>query len=274
MSNTIPLNAEQPIADVQGRADDRAVAIDRVGIRDIAHPVSIHGRDGTLRHSVGQFTMTVALPADRRGTHMSRFVELLNASEDSFNLTRFDDQVQEMTQRLDADTGHLTVDFPLFVPTRAPVSGVQALTDYAVTLRGIHEAGTTRTELQVVVPVTSLCPCSKEVSEYGAHNQRSLVTVSATHTTGSEQLWLEDLIDAVEREASAPVYPVLKRADEKFVTEAAYDNPKFVEDMVRDIALRLRSDDRVKSVRVACENLESIHNHSAYALIEHTEMNA
>jgi len=268
MNSSIPISRGSDIADVQGRSDSRAVAIDRVGICDIRHPVSIGGRDGQQRHSVGQFSMTVALPAERRGTHMSRFVELLNSDSAAFDLNNFDAQVEHMTRLLDADTGHLSVDFPLFVSKSAPVTGARGLCDYAATLSGNHSDGVTEVSLKVVVPATSLCPCSKEVSEYGAHNQRSLVTVSATQASGQASIWFEDLIDIVEAEASCAVYPVLKRADEKLVTEAAYDNPKFVEDIVRDIALALGKDERLRNYRVECENLESIHNHSAYAMIE------
>jgi len=270
MNSSIPISRGSEIADVQGRSDSRAVAIDRVGICDIRHPVSITGRDNKLRHSIGQFSMTVALPADRRGTHMSRFVELLNADESAFDLNAFDNQIERMTHLLDADCGQLSVDFPLFVSKSAPVTGAHGLCDYAATLSGSHEDGASKVNMKVIVPATSLCPCSKEVSEYGAHNQRSLVTVSATRDPQQATLWFEDLIDVVEKEASCAVYPVLKRADEKLVTEAAYDNPKFVEDIVRDIALALGEDKRLMSYRVECENLESIHNHSAYAMIEHS----
>lgn len=271
MTTTTALNRDNDMADVQGQSDARAVAIDRVGIRDIRHPVRLTGRDGVSRHSVGEFTMTVALPADRRGTHMSRFVQLLNEDSAGFDLNRFEQLVASMTQLLDATTGHLSVDFPLFVNKSAPVTGSAGLCDYAATLSGSHTASGTVVTMQVVVPATSLCPCSKEVSDYGAHNQRSLVTVRAQCKPVSDRLWLEDLIDVVESQASAAVYPVLKRADEKFVTEAAYDNPKFVEDIVRDIAIQLQRDERLNSYRVECENLESIHNHSAYAMIESGE---
>ncbi len=268
MTSTTVLNRRNEIADVQGQSDSRAVAINRVGIRDIHHPVHINGRDGETRHSVGEFTMTVALPADRRGTHMSRFVQLLNEDNGGFDLNDFDQHVARMTKLLDASEGHLSVDFPLFVNKTAPVTGSAGLCDYAATLSGSHSATGTEVKMQVVVPATSLCPCSKEVSDYGAHNQRSLVTVSAQSLPAGERLWFEDLIDIVESQASAAVYPVLKRADEKLITEAAYDNPKFVEDIVRDIALALKNDTRLSSYRVECENLESIHNHSAYAMIE------
>lgn len=278
MNSTNPLNnrhsSRDQIADVQGRSDSRAVAINRVGIRDIRHPVRLHNRDGRTSHSIGDFTMTVALPADRRGTHMSRFVQLLNEDDDGFDLNQFQQQVASMTRLLDATSGHLSVDFPLFVNKSAPVSGAEGLCDYAATLSGSHIDTVTRIKLQVVVPATSLCPCSKEVSDYGAHNQRSLITVAAVPVgvpapeDSADQLWLEDLIDVVETEASAAVYPVLKRADEKLVTEAAYDNPKFVEDIVRDVAISLGKDERIAEYRVECENLESIHNHSAYAMIE------
>jgi GTP cyclohydrolase I len=196
---------------------------------------------------------------------MSRFVEILNHHEREITVQSFKDMLHEMTERLEAQAGHIEMAFPYFVNKAAPISGVQSLMDYEVTFIGEIHDGTPMMRVKVVVPVTSLCPCSKKISEYGAHNQRSHVTLNVRLR---EFIWIEELIDLVESEASCELYGLLKRPDEKHVTERAYDNPKFVEDMVRDIAVQLNADDRIGAYVVESENFESIHNHSAYALIE------
>jgi GTP cyclohydrolase I len=252
------------VEDVQGRADTRRIAIDRVGIRNIRHPIKLRDRSGVQQQSVASFEMYVDLPHDLKGTHMSRFVELLHGI-DELSVERFGLLLAQMTERLEAERGFITVRFPLFVTKRAPVSGVTSLMDYEVTLIGERALKHNRISLQVVVPVTSLCPCSKKISERGAHNQRSHITLTAEVR---EPVWIEDLIDIAEQEASCELYGILKRPDEKFVTEKAYDNPKFVEDLVRDLALRLQNDPRIEQFVVEAENFESIHNHSAYARIE------
>jgi GTP cyclohydrolase I len=211
------------------------------------------------------FNMYVNLPHHFKGTHMSRFVEILNSHEAELTVTSFRDMLFEMTERLEAESGHIEMNFPFFINKTAPVSGVKSLLDYDVTLIGEIHAGKPAIHIKVVVPVTSLCPCSKKISERGAHNQRSHVTVQA-RTNGF--IWIEEIIDMVEQEASCELYGLLKRPDEKYVTERAYDNPKFVEDMVRDVAVRLNSEERISAYVVESENFESIHNHSAYALIE------
>ena len=253
------------IEDVQSSADTRHIAIDKVGIKDIRHPVRVQDRSGGEQHTIANFNMYVNLPHNFKGTHMSRFVEILNLHEREITVQSFKDMLGEMTERLEAESGHIEMAFPYFINKAAPVSGVQSLLDYEVTFIGEIHDGVPHTNIKVVVPVTSLCPCSKKISDYGAHNQRSHVTVNA-RTHGF--VWIEELIDLVENEASCELYGLLKRPDEKFVTERAYDNPKFVEDMVRDIAARLNADDRVSAYTVESENFESIHNHSAYALIE------
>jgi GTP cyclohydrolase I len=192
-------------------------------------------------------------------------VELLHA-EREISVESFRSMLTGMTTRLEADTGHIEMSFPFFVMKKAPVSGVESLLDYRASLIGEHHNGQTRMWLRVIVPVTSLCPCSKKISDYGAHNQRSHVTLTVRLR---EHMWIEELIEIAESEASCELYSILKRPDEKFVTERAYDNPKFVEDMVRDVATRLNADERVAAYVVESENFESIHNHSAYALIEH-----
>ena len=253
------------IPDVQNTADKRQIAIDKVGIKDIRHPVRVRQRIGGEQHTVANFNMYVDLPHNFKGTHMSRFVEILNNHEREITVQSFKEMLSEMTTRLEARSGHIEMTFPYFITKRAPVSGVESALDYEVSFIGDISHGDPRLTIRVVVPVTSLCPCSKEISKYGAHNQRSHVTVTARI---HEFVWLEELIEMVEQEASCELYGLLKRPDEKLVTERAYDNPKFVEDMVRDVAARLNDDDRIDYYVVESENFESIHNHSAYALIE------
>jgi GTP cyclohydrolase I len=259
------LSAERPIADVQGSEDLRRIPIDRVGIKGIRHPVRVRDRSQGEQHTIATFNMYVSLPENFKGTHMSRFVEILNNHEYEISVSSFRDMLTEMTRVLDAKSGHIEMSFPYFVDKQAPVSGVKSLMDYAVSLIGEICNGEPQITIRVEVPVTSLCPCSKEISDYGAHNQRSHVTVTAKT---SKFLWIEELIEIVEQEASCELYGLLKRPDEKFVTERAYDNPKFVEDMVRDVAQRLNGDDRISAYVVESENFESIHNHSAYALVK------
>ncbi len=254
-----------PIADVQASADTRQIAIEKVGIKDIRHPVRVRDRSDGEQHTVATFNMYVYLPHNFKGTHMSRFVQILNKHEKEIGIESFKEMLTEMAGRLESEMGHIEMRFPYFVNKKAPISGVQSLLDYDVTFIGEISQGTPRMFIKVVVPVTSLCPCSKEISAYGAHNQRSHVTVQV-RTRGF--IWLEEIIDLVEKEASCELYGLLKRPDEKYVTERAYNNPKFVEDMVRDVAMRLNDDDRVDAYIVESENFESIHNHSAYALIE------
>jgi GTP cyclohydrolase I len=209
--------------------------------------------------------MYVYLPHNFKGTHMSRFVAILNNHEREITVSSFKDMLAEMAELLESEVGHIEMSFPFFVNKRAPVTGVESLMDYEVTLIGEIRDGKAEMFTRVIVPVTSLCPCSKKISDYGAHNQRSHVTVTVR---AQDFVWIEDIIDLVEQEASSELYGLLKRPDEKFVTERAYNNPKFVEDMVRDVAGRLNDDDRITAYTVEAENFESIHNHSAYALIE------
>jgi len=252
------------IADVQSSRDTRRIAIDKVGIKDIRHPIRVGDRTGGEQHTVATFNMYVDLPHNFKGTHMSRFVEILNHHEREITVESFKEMLVEVTERLEAESSHIEMTFPYFVNKKAPVSGVESLMDYEVTFVGEARNGNITTFLKVVVPVTSLCPCSKKISDYGAHNQRSHVTVTAR---AQGFIWIEDIIDIVEQEASCELYGLLKRPDEKHVTERAYDNPKFVEDMVRDVAARLNADDRISAYVVESENFESIHNHSAYAQI-------
>ncbi len=253
------------IADVQNSADTRQLAINKVGIKDIKHPIRISDRSEGEQHTVATFNMYVNLPHNFKGTHMSRFVELLNSNEREITVKSFNDMLQRMSKTLNAEAGHIEMRFPYFISKPAPISGVESLLDYDVTLIGEICKDKVTMTIKVIVPVTSLCPCSKEISEYGAHNQRSHVTITA-RTNGF--VWIEDLIDIAEEEASCEIFGLLKRPDEKYVTERAYDNPKFVEDMVRDVASRLNADSRITGYILESENFESIHNHSAYALIE------
>ena len=255
----------ETIADVQASPDLRQLPVQKVGIKDIRHPIRVKDRSQGEQHTIAQFNMYVELPHNFKGTHMSRFVEILNNYEPEISVRSFKKMLKEMATRLEADTGHIEMSFPYFIDKAAPISGVKSLLDYQVTLEGEVKNGTHTMTMQVVVPVTSLCPCSKEISRYGAHNQRSHVTVTVRTNAF---VWIEDLVELVEKQASSELYGLLKRPDEKYVTERAYDNPKFVEDMVRDVASLLNVDDRIDAYMVESENFESIHNHSAYAMIQ------
>jgi len=257
--------ASKPIEDVQNREDTRHIPINKVGIKDIRHPVRILDRSGGEQHTIANFNMYVNLPHNFKGTHMSRFVEILNNHEREISVASFKEMMSEMVERLEAESGHIEMSFPYFINKAAPVSGVQSLMDYDVSFIGEIHNGKPVMTIKVVAPVTSLCPCSKKISDRGAHNQRSHVTITAQV---NDFVWIEELIELIEQEASCELYGLLKRPDEKMVTERAYDNPKFVEDAVRDVAARLNADDRISAYVVESENFESIHNHSAYALIE------
>ncbi|MEK7815550.1 MAG: GTP cyclohydrolase FolE2 [Pseudomonadota bacterium] len=258
-----------PIADVQNSPDTRRLPIDKVGIKDIRHPVRVKDRSQGEQHTIANFNMYVELPHNFKGTHMSRFVEILNAHDMEISVESFKDMLVEMTERLEAKTGHIEMSFPYFINKAAPVSGVKSLMDYQVSFVGEVRDGRHIMTIKVIIPVTSLCPCSKEISQYGAHNQRSHVTLAVRTNTF---VWVEDIIDIVEKQASCELYGLLKRPDEKFVTERAYDNPKFVEDMVRDVAAVLNRDARIDAYVVESENFESIHNHSAYAMIQRDKL--
>jgi len=260
--------ADSQIADVQNSADTRRMPINKVGIKDVRHPVRVKDRSEGEQSTIAHFNMYVNLPHNYKGTHMSRFIEILNTHEREISVTSFGGMLKEMVERLEAESGHIEMTFPYFINKQAPVSKVKSLLDYEVTLIGERHGDVSTTLIKIVVPATSLCPCSKKISERGAHNQRSHITVTLRT---KDFVWIEEIIELVEQEVSCELYGLLKRPDEKFVTEKAYDNPKFVEDIVRDIALRFNQDERITSYVVESENFESIHNHSAYALIEHTK---
>jgi GTP cyclohydrolase I len=253
------------IQDVQASPDLRRIAINKVGVKGIRHPVVVKDRSGGVQPTIAEFNMYVRLPHDFKGTHMSRFVEILSGHERAISVESFREMLFEVASRLGAETGYIEMSFPYFVEKRAPVSGVRSLMDYNVTFLGRVSDGVDTHSTRVVVPATSLCPCSKKISAYGAHNQRAHITLTVE---SKEMIWIEELIDIAEQNASSQLYGVLKRPDEKYVTELAYDNPKFVEDLARDVAVSLNADPRVVSYVVEVENFESIHNHSAYALID------
>lgn len=264
----VPLEpTESSIPDIQAKQDTRKLAIDQVGIREIRHPVMVRDRAHGDQYTVATFNMYVGLPHNFKGTHMSRFVEVLNDHENVISVHSFKDIVKQVADKLASKTSRIEMTFPYFREKSAPVTGVKSLVDYEVTLFGELKDYAVHITTRVIVPVTSLCPCSKEISSYGAHNQRSHVTITVL---AEEFVWIEELIDIAESNASSQLYGLLKRPDEKYVTEEAYDNPKFVEDMVRDIAGELIQDERVVSYSVESENFESIHNHSAYAKISGT----
>ena len=250
---------------MQNYADSRQIAIDKVGIKSIRHPVRVGDKSEGVQHTIAVFNMYVYLPHNFKGTHMSRFVEILNSYEREISVESFEAMLRQMVERLEAESGHVEMSFPYFINKTAPKSGVQSLMDYDVTFIGEITDGKYQLTMKVLIPVTSLCPCSKKISDYGAHNQRSHVTITART---NEMVWIEDVVRMVEEQASCELYGLLKRPDEKYVTERAYDNPKFVEDMVRDVAAVLNADKRIDAYIVEAENFESIHNHSAYALIE------
>ncbi|ADG19211.1 GTP cyclohydrolase FolE2 [Paraburkholderia atlantica] len=259
------MNPAFVMPDVQSTLDTRQIPIQRVGVKGVRHPLTVRTQAGEVQPTVGTWNLDVHLPAEQKGTHMSRFVALLEENKAPLEPATFRTMLAAMLDKLEAEAGRIEVSFPYFVNKTAPVSGVQSLLDYEVKLTGETRHGATRLFLKVLVPVTSLCPCSKKISQYGAHNQRSHVTIDA-ELIGD--VAVEELISIAEEEASCELWGLLKRPDEKFVTERAYENPKFVEDLVRDVAQRLNADERIVAYVLEAENFESIHNHSAYAVIE------
>ncbi len=256
---------EKKLRDIQGEPDYRRIDIDKVGVKDIRYPIEVLDRANKTQHTIASINMYVDLPHHFKGTHMSRFVEILNEHRREISIKKIPDILAKMRRRFDATTAHLELEFPYFIERTAPVSGSKGLMEYGCRYTGTCGDGASDIVLEVHVPVLTLCPCSKEISDRGAHNQRGVVKV-AIRFDGF--VWLEDIVEAVERSASSPVYSLLKRTDEKYVTEAAYDNPMFVEDVVREVAINLKELTGVKWARIEAENWESIHNHSAYALIE------
>jgi len=256
-----------PIPDTQGERDDRRLAIQRVGVKGVRYPLKVRVA-GQVQQTAANWTLDVALPAEKKGTHMSRFVAWLNdqhASSEAIDAHALRTGLGEMLQRLNAEEGRVQAAFTFFIRKRAPVSGVASLLDYQGCWIAQAAGGRTRVWCEVAVPVKSLCPCSKEISDYGAHNQRSHVNIRVEVL---QSVAWEDLVRIAEDSASSEIWPLLKRPDEKWITERAYENPKFVEDLVRDVALRLNAEPGIGAYSVEVENFESIHNHSAFARIE------
>lgn len=250
--------------DVQNQRDHRNIDIQKVGIKNIRYPITVLDKTNGTQNTVASINMYVNLPRQFKGTHMSRFVEVLNAHRHQINLKHFGVILEELRKALKAQSAHMQISFPYFLEKRAPVSGAPGLMEYACEFSG--SVGTTKVFLVgVSVPVTTLCPCSKEISSRGSHNQRGVVSVRVSY---KRFFWIEDLIQTIEACASCDVYAILKRPDEKFVTEKAYDNPTFVEDVVRNVATKLDANPNFVAYSVEAENFESIHNHSAYAYLE------
>ncbi|MDB2461230.1 GTP cyclohydrolase FolE2 [Gammaproteobacteria bacterium] len=253
------------LQDTQNKVDVRNIPITRVGIKDIKYPFEISDRDKVPQSTIGNFTMSVGLPHDVKGTHMSRFVKILEDQNDSLSIENFDNLVKNTTDVLDSDSAYISVDFTYFKKKTAPVSRVESLLDYSINYTCEVKNNIINKYLKVTVPVTSLCPCSRNISDYGAHNQRSHISA---HIRTEKTVWIDDVIEMLEDQASCQIYGLLKRPDEKYVTEHAYDNPKFTEDIIRDVAVTLNKDERITAYKIESENFESIHNHSAYAYIE------
>ena len=256
--------------DIQNSKDTRGIEIQKVGIKDLEFPLIIQRKDDDNQVVCANAKVSVSLPAHYKGTHMSRFVEVLNEWKDK-NLLGVDIEgcVTNIVEKLSAKSGYLKFKFKYFIDKKSPVTGIKAPMCYDCTFEGIlNNYGEEDEEyefiLGVKVPVTTLCPCSKEISNYGAHNQRALVSVKVKYDDDAH-IWIEDLVDMIESCASSSLYSLLKREDEKYVTEHAYDNPKFVEDVLRDVVLKLRNNPVVDRFEVECESIESIHNHSAWA---------
>jgi len=251
--------------DIQNQPDYRNMTIDKVGIKNLRYPIKVLDRKAGLQHTVATINMYVDLPHEYKGTHMSRFVEMLHLFRDEVSLKRISEILEQMKKHLNADSSHIEVSFPYFIEKKAPVSDSTGIMDYTCIIKGSSDKdGKLDLVSEVIVPITSVCPCSKEISDAGAHNQRGEVRLS---TRFKKFIWMEDMIQIVEEAASCDVYSVLKRVDEKSVTEKGYANPKFVEDVVRDIAIKLKADMNITWFSVSAENFESIHNHSAYAHI-------
>jgi len=257
--------------DVQNRRDTRELPIDRVGVCDLNYPIIVLDRQKREQATIASISMSVNLPHEFKGTHMSRFIEVLNTHRGEITMRTVPTILCELKSRLEAESAHIEVRFPYFLEKSAPITGVRSLMDYACGFNGEVNGGTSDFVLSVRVPVTSLCPCSKEISDYGAHNQRGHVSLEIRSRVDQhgvpELVWIEELVDIAESCASAPIYSLLKREDERHVTMQAYDHPAFVEDVVRDVAMCLREDERITWFRVHALNQESIHNHNAFAQI-------
>ncbi|ADD69171.1 protein of unknown function DUF198 [Denitrovibrio acetiphilus DSM 12809] len=250
--------------DIQSQSDTRNLDVDKVGIKDIRYPIVLSDKERGSQHTVALINMYVKLPHNFKGTHMSRFVEILSRHSSNIDLYTVGDILNEMQERLDSEEAYIELSFDYFMKKKAPVTGLEAVMDYKCRYFGAAGNEGRDQVMTVKVPVMTLCPCSKEISKYGAHNQRSFISISVRM---KKMIWIEELIELAESCGSSPIYPLLKREDEKYVTEKSYENPAFVEDVVRNVAEKLMKEDRVTWFEVSSENLESIHNHSAYAVI-------
>ncbi|MDI9637335.1 GTP cyclohydrolase FolE2 [Kamptonema cortianum] len=253
----------QSLPDIQKTEDTRNIPIDRVGVRGVKFPIEVLDRADERQHTIGDFTLTVDLPSQFKGTHMSRFLEVLNEHGKEISVNVLPSLLQRLKERLKAERAHVTVRFPFFMEKKAPVTGKSGMMQFDCGFDA-EINGDYKIDMFVRVPVATLCPCSKEISKYGAHNQRGWVTVKL-HSI--DHLWIEEVIEMIESSASCALFPVLKRPDEKWVTETAYENPRFVEDMVREVALKFDADPRVNEYEIEVENEESIHAHNAYAYL-------
>ncbi|MCB0727855.1 MAG: GTP cyclohydrolase I FolE2 [Ignavibacteriae bacterium] len=255
--NTLP--------DTQNQKDVREIPIDKVGVKNLKYPIAVKDKTKEIQHTIATIAMTVDLPMEFKGTHMSRFVEILQCKDREIHVDSIDTILVEMQKRLKANSSHIEIEFPYFMEKKAPATGKPSLLDYVAKFHAVRNGDKKDFILTVKVPVTTLCPCSKNISKYGAHNQRGEVTVSVRF---KDTVWIEDLIAIVESSASSELYSLLKREDEKSVTERAYENPVFVEDLVRNVVMKLKKNDSIIWYNVEAENFESIHNHNAYAQIE------
>jgi GTP cyclohydrolase I len=253
--------------DTQSQPDSRQLKIDKVGVKGLRHPIEVLDKANEKQDTVALFSLLVDLPKDFKGTHMSRFVEVLNANGRLIHVRNLAGMLHELQKKLHAQVAHIVVEFPYFIEKEAPVTKAKGLVDYQVKFDAASHGKDVTFTVTVTIPVTTLCPCSKSISAYGAHNQRGYVTLALRSI---EPIWIEDMITMVEESASSEIFSLLKRPDEKAVTERAYDNPVFVEDLVRNVALRCNQHSLITWYKVEAENMESIHNHSAYACIEKT----
>ncbi len=257
------------LVDIQKTEDQRKVALDQVGVCDLKYPITVLDRAQGTQQTIATVSLSVSLPAKIKGTHMSRFIEVLNRYRGEITMTAIPSILADLKTRLEADAAQVTMTFPYFLEKSAPVSGLTGFIDCEATFVGESGPDGEHFCLQVKAPVASLCPCSKAISDYGAHNQRGTVDMKvrlAADAGRLPKLWIEELVEVAESSASAPLYPLLKRSDERHVTMQAYDNPAFVEDIVRDVAVRLRADERIASFEVTVTNYESIHAHNAFAV--------
>jgi GTP cyclohydrolase I len=265
MSRTNLKNSAAHLHDKQSERDTRELRIDKVGVRGLRFPIQVRDKARSVQNTIATIGMFVDLPKEFKGTHMSRFVEVLNGHGSVIHVENINEILRELQRKLNAATSHLEIEFPYFMSKKSPVSRLESLMDYTARFDAAACGAEIDFVLTVKANVTTLCPCSKAIAKYGAHNQRGEVTVAIR---SRKIVWIEDLISMIEKSASSELYALLKRQDEKAVTERAYENPVFVEDLVRNVALRLNADKRVSWYKVEAENFESIHNHNAYACIE------